>query len=116
MEPATLRAELVERCAKALEGTGLTLEVRPLMQPVPPMLTAADADIVRMAERLTGHSSGSVAFATEAPFLAALGMDVVVLGPGSIEDAHRHDEFVELARLPPMLDHLSALIARYCVA
>jgi acetylornithine deacetylase len=116
MDPAALRAELLERCHRALEGTGLALEVRQLMKPVPPMLTAADAGIVRMAERLTGSEAGSVAFATEAPFLASLGMDVVVLGPGSIEDAHREDEFVDIARLPPMLGHLAALIGRYCIA
>jgi acetylornithine deacetylase len=116
MDPAALRTELLERCQRSLEGTGLALEIRPLMKPVPPMLTAEDAGIVRLTESLTGHGAGSVAFATEAPFLAALGMDVVVLGPGSIEDAHRQDEFVALARLPPMLRHLASLIRHYCIA
>ena len=44
--------------------------------------------------KLTGHSAKAVAFATEAPFLQQLGMDTIVMGPGSIDQAHQPDEFM----------------------
>ena len=36
------------------------------------------------AEKLTGHAAEAVAFGTEAPYLQAMGMDVIVLGPGDV--------------------------------
>jgi acetylornithine deacetylase len=64
---------------------------------------------------LTKHTAGAVAFGTEAPFLNALGMDTIILGPGDIELAHQPDEFITLDRLQPMMDILTQLIQHYCV-
>ncbi len=42
-------------------------------------------------------------------------MDVVVLGPGSIAQAHQPDEFVETDALARTVDLLHAFIERFCV-
>ncbi|HBA33077.1 MAG TPA: acetylornithine deacetylase, partial [Gammaproteobacteria bacterium] len=52
--------------------------------------------IVLAAEKLTGHAAEAVAFGTEAPYLQAMGMDVIVLGPGDVACAHQPDEFLRL--------------------
>ncbi|WP_309544614.1 acetylornithine deacetylase [Alkalilimnicola ehrlichii] len=63
-----LRAELRQRLQQALGDGPWQVELRSLFPGLPPMRTAADADIVRAAERLTGSAAGAVAFGTEAPF------------------------------------------------
>jgi acetylornithine deacetylase len=78
--------------------------------------TDATSAIVRAAERLTGQTAGAVAFATEAPYLTASGMETVILGPGNIDQAHQPDEFVALEHLQPTVDLLTRLIEEFCVA
>jgi acetylornithine deacetylase len=59
---------------------------------------------------LTGQNHADVVpFGTEAGIFAALGMSVVVCGPGSIEQAHKPDEFIELSQLGACLSFLTKL-------
>ena len=54
----------------------------------------------QLACRLTGHNHTSkVAFTTEAGLFAAAGIPAVVCGPGSINQAHRPDEFITLEQV-----------------
>jgi acetylornithine deacetylase len=56
---------------------------------------------------LTGANSADlVPFGTEAGIFQALGMDVVVCGPGSIEQAHKADEFLTVDQLERCLNLL----------
>jgi acetylornithine deacetylase len=49
---------------------------------------------------LTGHNETHVvAYATEGGLFQEAGMSTVVCGPGSIDQAHRPDEFLELVQL-----------------
>ena len=82
---------------------------------VPAFETDADAELVLAAERLTGHTAGGVSFGTEAPFLTALGMETIVLGPGDIAVAHQPDEHLPLAAIDPTVKLLRELIALSCV-
>ena len=82
---------------------------------VPPFCAEDHSELVALCETLTGHSAQSVAFATEAPYLQQLGMDVVVLGPGDIDVAHQPDEYLALDRVQPTIDFLSQLIGRCCL-
>jgi acetylornithine deacetylase len=79
------------------------------------METPANAAIVKLAEKLTGHATQAAAFATEAPYLRQLGMDTVVLGPGDIAQAHQPDEYLALDRLTPTIDILKQVINTVCV-
>ena len=63
--------------------------------------------------RQNSAAAGAVAFGTEGPFLAQLGMDTLVLGPGDIAVAHQPDEFLGLDRIEPCLSLLERLIARF---
>ncbi len=115
MDYGELREDLHARLSGSIEGSGLGIEFLSLMDPVPAMDTPADAAIVLAAERLTGHRAEAVAFGTEAPFLNALGMDTIVLGPGDIEQAHQPDEYLALDRLQPTVTLLKDLIQRFCL-
>src|SRR5690606_19563897 len=102
MSAEEVRGELAQRVAATLEGTGLSVEVRAMLGAVPPLSTPPEASIVKLAERLTGKPAGSVAFATEGPYLSSMGLDTIVLGAGDIDVAHQPDEHVALDRLAPM--------------
>ena len=78
------------------------------------METPADADIVLTTEKLTQQRAGAVAYGTEAPYLQALGMETIILGPGDIDQAHQPDEFIDMDRLQPMIDILTQMIVHYC--
>jgi len=82
---------------------------------VPPFCAEDHSEIVSLCEKLTGHHRQSVAFATEAPYLQKLGMDVVVLGPGDIDVAHQPDEYLSMDRIKPTIDFLSQLIGHCCL-
>jgi len=67
----------------------------------------------QIVSELTGaNGADQVAFGTEAGIFQALGMDVVVCGPGSIEQAHKADEYLSLTQLSHCLTMLERLGAR----
>ncbi len=115
MDPDTLRTELHARLEAVLAGSGVTLELYPLFPGAPALETPAASPIVTAAEHLTGHAAEAVAFGTEGPYLQALGMDPVILGPGDIDQAHQPDEFLALARIAPTVEVLRGLIRRFCI-
>ncbi len=82
---------------------------------VPPFCSETGSEMLGLCEKLTGYQSESVAFATEAPFLQQLGMDVVVVGPGDIEVAHQPDEYLSFDRINPTISFLSKLIDQSCL-
>ena len=64
----------------------------------------------QIVSELTGaNDAGLVPFGTEAGIFQNLGMDVVVCGPGSIEQAHKADEFVTVDQLGQCLKMLEKL-------
>jgi acetylornithine deacetylase len=68
---------------------------------VPALDIAPDHEAVTMAKRLAGRNGhAKVAYGTEAGlFQTLLGVPSVVIGPGSIGEAHKADEFIALAEL-----------------
>jgi acetylornithine deacetylase len=79
------------------------------------METGAETEIVKIAEQLTGHSSDSVAFGTEGPYLNQLGMETIIMGPGDIALAHQPDEYLDMKHVEPMIDILRSLIRQFCL-
>jgi acetylornithine deacetylase len=79
------------------------------------METRADSRLVRMLEETTGRTAGTIAFGTEAPQMAELGAEAVVLGPGNIRVAHRTGEFVPLEELRECVRILSSAIEQFCM-
>lgn len=74
------------------------------------------SDLIATTEDLSKHLSSSVAFATEAPFYKALGLDTVVLGPGSIDQAHAINEYIPGEQVSKASQLYSALIQKYCLS
>ncbi len=115
MSVESLRSAISERLAPLGPRFGVKLQTEALFPGIPPFGNSASSELVRLAEQLTGHRAEAVAFGTEAPFLQQLGMDTIVLGPGSIDQAHQPDEFLALDQIQPTLDLLRRMIERYCL-
>lgn len=114
MDIEELKAMLHRRVHTVLADSGLGITFLPLFEGIPAIETAAEADIVKIAEKLTAHPAESVAFATEAPYLSELGIETIVLGPGDIEQAHQPDEYLALDRIQPTVDILRRCIQHFC--
>lgn len=66
----------------------------------PGLATDDRAGIVELAKALTGANAvKKVAFGTEAGLFSESGIPTIVCGPGSIEQAHKPDEFIELSQI-----------------
>jgi acetylornithine deacetylase len=115
MDLGELRGELDRRVSAVLEGSGLGFERTPLFDGIDAMETAPDAPVVQAAEALTGYGAGAVAFATEGPYFNGLGLETVVLGPGSIDQAHQPDEYLALSQVEPARRIIRELVQRFCV-
>ncbi len=75
-----------------------------------------DSRAVELVAQLTGSNvTGTVPFGTEAGLFQALGIHTVVCGPGSIEQAHKPDEFVTLDQLSQCLAMIERLLPRLSV-
>ncbi|PLW84359.1 acetylornithine deacetylase [Kineobactrum sediminis] len=114
-DSAGVREELHQRLRAAAIQHGAGVELHSLVQPVPAFEQAADSALVQLAERLTGHRATAAAYATEAPFLQQMGMETIVMGPGSIDRAHQPDEYLELEQIEPCVALLKQCIAHYCL-
>ncbi len=115
MSLVDLRGVLAQRLPRVLGETGLELSMESLFPGLPAMETPREAAIVRAAEALTGSEARAVPFGTEGPYLRDLGMDVVVMGPGDIAQAHQPDEFLAVDRLEPTVDLLKRLVRQFCI-
>lgn len=62
-----------------------------------------------VAGLLGANCADVVPFGTEAGLFQEMGMSVVVCGPGSIEQAHKPDEFIRIGQLQSCLDMLTRL-------
>jgi acetylornithine deacetylase len=79
----------------------------------PALDTPAESPVVTLAKQLAGRNyHAKVAFGTEASlFVSMAGVPSVVVGPGSIAQAHTPDEFVELSQLLSCGEFVGRLIA-----
>lgn len=114
LDPDKLRAQIDARLSQVAEQTGAQIQRKPLFDAVPPFGNPG-GELLDSCQALTGHESVTVGFGTEAPFLAALGMEVVVMGPGSIDVAHQPNEFLPIDQAEQTVDILKQLIAKHCL-
>lgn len=68
---------------------------------------------VIMQDLLQSNSTGVISFGTEAGIFQEMNMDVVVCGPGSIDQAHKANEFVSISELDKCLQNLLKLLDQW---
>lgn len=83
-------------------------------EPIPGYACAADAAIVSLVQEITGNAAEPANYCTEAPFVQDLGCQTIVMGPGSIAQAHQPDEFIQLDEIAPAQAQLRTIVQRVC--
>ena len=82
----------------------------------PGLATAVDSEIVELAKALTGgNSTIKVAFGTEAGLFHETGIPAIICGPGSIDQAHKPNEWVTLEQLALCETFMRRLMDRVCI-
>ena len=115
MDTDAVRAAIRTRLTPLAENSGTDIVLSSLFEGVEPFDEPAESELVKICEALTGRAADSVAFATEAPFMQELGMQTVVMGPGSINQAHQPDEFISIDQLEPAVKIVRQLIQKFCL-
>ncbi len=79
-----------------------------------PLYIDPQSPFVRECLELAGRSTPrTVGYGTDGARLTEL-QQLVVCGPGSIAQAHTHDEFIELSQLESGTDLYTRMIERWC--
>jgi len=120
-DPQRLLGEIKEFARTQLEPrmhaidphTGFTFEER---TSIPGLDVRDNEDVVRLAKALTGQNDHTkVAFGTEAGlFHLHAGIPTVICGPGSIEQAHKPDEWIGLEQVARCDDFIRRLLDHVC--
>jgi len=110
-----LRDEIRRRLTPIAEQNRVELTYESLFPGIDPFEEAQSSELVKMAEKLTGHISDAVNYATEAPFLQKLGLETIILGPGNIDQAHQLDEYLAMDQITPCVDLIREMIGRFCL-
>jgi acetylornithine deacetylase len=108
------RAYLVQELEPAMKAidpeTGF--EIAQLSE-IPALDTRGETQIVGLVQELTGNTEiGKVSYGTEGSQFQRAGIPTVVCGPGSIEQAHKPDEFIELTQIAACERFVGQLLER----
>lgn len=78
-----------------------------------PFVPEDDSPAETLVKSLMGsNEAGAVAFGTEAPCYQQAGISVVVFGPGSIDQAHKPDEYITLDQVDACVAFMRRLMER----
>jgi len=115
MSYASLQADLEQMAASVATTRGLEVHTQTFGEGRA-MDTDEASEIAQYLTHLTGKKTSSVAFGTEAPYFNAMQTETIVIGPGSIKQAHQPDEFLPIAQIDPTINLLEGLIDHFCVS
>ncbi|HHI5410335.1 TPA: acetylornithine deacetylase [Vibrio metoecus] len=89
------------------------IELIPLHDPIPGYECAHDHPFIHGISEICEQEAQTVNYCTEAPFLQQV-CPTLVLGPGSIDQAHQPDEFLAFEFIDPTVRVLSRTMQKYC--
>jgi acetylornithine deacetylase len=102
-------SELLPRMRQAAEEA--EVETTTLVA-LPPLMPEPDSPAEALIHALTGVNEAiGVAFGTEAGHFQQTGIPAVVFGPGSIQQAHKPNEFIEIAQVEACVGFMRKLAA-----
>lgn len=112
LEQIKAKAQLLEQQAAALfDDVAIRFEI---LNAYPALDTPVNSEVVEFVRSLVdATSTGFVAFGTEGGlFSQSVGIPTVVCGPGSMEQGHKPDEFLEVTQMQGCENMLDRLIER----
>ncbi|AKO45063.1 acetylornithine deacetylase [[Haemophilus] ducreyi] len=110
---ADLYAMVNQNLQPLLEQYGDLIEIRHLHDAIPGYECPPSSQVVQIVEKLLGEKCDAVNYCTEAPFIQQL-CPTLVLGPGSIEQAHQPNEYLSAKFIEPTRQLLTNIIQHLC--
>ncbi len=84
---------------------------------LPALDNGPEVEVVGLAQELSGNNEiGKVSFGTEGSQFQRAGIPTVVCGPGSIEQAHKPNEYVTIEQVLKCEQFMRRLVDRVCAA
>src|SRR5216684_5956626 len=102
-----ISADLLPRMRATFQEAAVETET---IVAVPPLVAVRGSPAEALARRLTGATTTTVSFASEAGLYQQAGIPAIVCGPGSIEVAHKPDEYITRAELAAGQNFLDRLV------
>jgi acetylornithine deacetylase len=103
--------EWIHRVRQSADKHGLEFELRAAAEP---MVTPRESEVVRAALEITGEANAhTVPYGTDGAVFGQH-MELVVIGPGSILQAHTVDEWMEVDQFPKAVSVFSQFVERFC--
>ena len=92
-----IERDLIPKMQARSTETGIFLKIT---SDVPGLQTTEEADVVAFAKNASGeNTTEKISFCTEGGVLQKAGIPTIICGPGSVEQAHKPNEFVTEAQL-----------------
>lgn len=106
---------ILSKIEETLREIGAQYKISELVNHLP-LCTPEENFLVKLTEGITGKNSVACAFGTEGSlYWGELGIPTVVIGPGSVEQAHVANESLELAQLEKAASIYSDVIKEICL-
>jgi acetylornithine deacetylase len=121
-DPQALLAEFTDHLERTLapEMRAISPDAGFTIQPLsllPALDNGPEVEVVGLAQELSGNDDiGKVSFGTEGSQFQRAGIPSVVCGPGSIEQAHKADEYIAVEQVLKCEDFMRRLMDRMCAA
>jgi len=115
MQVDTIKHNLHETVQEIAQQRQLKCEFISLFDGTPALSTPPHSSLVKLAEQLALARSDSVVFATEGPYFSQMGMETIVLGPGSIDVAHQPNEYIEKQQMDLAVPLYQQFIEKICL-
>jgi acetylornithine deacetylase len=97
---------------RADPGTSISIETK---SDNPGLSTSEKDEITHLAQALSRNTSTSkVAYLTEGGLFQQAGIPAIICGPGSIEQAHKSDEYVTLEQVAQCESFMERLLEQMC--
>ncbi|MFT5503372.1 MAG: acetylornithine deacetylase [Gammaproteobacteria bacterium] len=116
MSMVQLKNDIDELAQELADRRNIHYQYRLLGEGLPAMETSEASAIAEYLTNITGKKSASVAFGTEGPYFNSMNTETIIMGPGSINQAHQPDEFLPIEQIDPTITMLKLLINRFCIA
>lgn len=119
-ESASGALQQVETVLKSVAATNADIRVRSILPAAedPPVSGVASTPLAGLVHEACAQFAGTgefrgVPYGTDASRLSAAGIPCIIVGPGSIEQAHTVDEFVDLSQLDKAFDIYRSVMLQF---
>lgn len=115
MSLTSIRDSIQQIAYKIAHKRELKVTFKMLVEGIPALDTQKESEITEFLERISKHESKTVAFATEGPLFNQMGMNSMIFGPGSIDQAHQANEYLSDNQIKPCIQLIGKSIQNFCL-